>query len=187
MNARGRINYGFLWAIIGLTASGAFLVIIFLHGGNKQQKTTPSEPSASTSVTASATQPSKLLKSKALLDSRVKAFSKLYYSYNPTESAAELKHEIAPFTTKHFLKTASFGYGSSAAQQALLKEHATILATATSGLEGDGFTPRRATGTVAIQISKKDDNGTVVSGTTEQSMTWVKQGNTWLVDEAPLT
>jgi hypothetical protein len=98
-----------------------------------------------------------------------------------------MKHEIAPFATEHFMQTASFGYGSSAAGEALLKAHATITAKPTTGLKGDGFTPTIATGTVAVEISKTDDSGTVVLGTKQQSMTWVKQGSTWFVDEAPLT
>jgi hypothetical protein len=85
------------------------------------------------------------------------------------------------------MQTASFGYGSSAAGEALLKAHAIITAKPTTGLEGDGFTPTVATGTVVVEISKTDDSGTVVLGTRHQTMTWVKQGSTWFVDEAPLT
>jgi hypothetical protein len=86
------------------------------------------------------------------------------------------------------MQTATFGYGSSEADQAMLKEGASLKVRALTGLIGIFLDRDTARGAVRLRVSKYDRDGKLVTAFSyNQYITLVRQGGTWLVDEAPRT
>jgi hypothetical protein len=169
---------------------------------------TPASPSASDSVvgvprsTSSAPtkpDPSPTQSFKATLDERVKAFVAVYFSVTPPKgatdmaqaiklSAASSKLAVQPYATTNFMRTATFGYGTSEAGRSLFATKTTKTATADTGLVDSQITTSTASGTVMVHYSLTDLHGIVVDlGVVPQLLTLKKQGQTWFVDAAPLT
>jgi hypothetical protein len=163
-----------------------------LHHRHKQdgQTSAPQEPVSSSAahVTTPGTDAPSLTASKNSLNARVKTFAALYYSLSPAKSAAEVQRAVTPYATQHFLQTAQFGFGTSEADQSMLREGESLRVTATSGLVGELATPDTASGSVRLHVVQYDHDGNVVqSFNYQQAMTWVRQGNAWFIDEAPRT
>jgi len=176
--------------VVLLIAVAVYTVIHSRHSNHDGQTAAPkgSVTSSAADQATPSSDPPALEASKASLNDRVKAFAALYFSLSPARSAAEIKQAVTPYATRHFLQTAQFGFGSSEADQDMLREGASRQVTAVSALVGEFTDPNTATGSVTLHVVQYDGDGSVVTSFNyQQPMTWVKQGKTWLIDNAPTT
>lgn len=205
----------YLWVVAAVAVGMVALMLVRGSNGNESspQPTLPSR-TATTPSTHHASQPLRASKdtsvptepgssssqnAKARLDERVKAFVAAYFSLTPpvgvsdvneaiTLSAAQAKRAVRPYVSAHFMRTATFGYGSSEAGRSLLAAGTARTAQAETGLTDTSIVGTTATGTVMIHYSTTDKKGAVVDiGVIPQLLTLTKQGDTWFVDSAPVT
>jgi len=177
---------------LALTAVCCLGVAMWAMNGGERQPTksldAAEQSSSSTPTAATSPKEEDLQKERVALNHRVRAFTAVYFSLSPAKSNTEMRAEIAPYATENFMQSARIGYGTSAADQAMLREGSELKAKALGGLDGHFDSVNRAFGTVEMHIIKYDRDGNVVmSYNRTQSMTWVRQGSTWLIDDMPIT
>lgn len=177
--------------LLGLTAVFCVVGMVWAMSGEDRSTTSPDTAARTPTTTPTkAANPSdeELMDERVPLNTRVKAFTALYFSLSPAKSNTELRSEIQPYATPHFMESAKIGYGTSAADEAMLREKAELKAEALTGLDGHFDSPTRAFGVVQFRVTKFDQDGNIVwSHIRTQAMTWVKQGSTWLIDDLPIT
>ena len=122
------------------------------------------------------------------LDRLVRKFAPLYFSLPPDPNLEEVKRQIKPLVTDSFLESAQFGFGSSEADLAMIREGASLEVKALTGLVGLFLDDDTARGSVRLRITKFDRDGSVViSFSSDQLITVIRQDDAWMIDSVPRT
>jgi hypothetical protein len=198
-------NGNFVVVVVAVLCSAVLAWIVLARSGgdhhtnggssqpNSRQPTIAAPPSSSLST---------LEPTKTLLDERAKAFVAAYFSLTPPDGAGDVnqtielstknsKQAVRPLATTRFLETASFGYAlyGSPLDIQFAEAQVSITAKPLTGLTDAHINSRkgRAQGTVMVHFVKTDASGTYDLGDKPQLLNFVKQGDTWFVDSAPLT
>ena len=190
------------YVLLAATAALCLALIVWSYAGRGGEPS-PSRPADQTPAETQSASPehgdggesNPLTHDQVMLDRQVRAFSPLYFSLPPASSPdqvqeinEQIREKVTPYATEHFLQTARFGYGSSEADYAMLEEGAALKAKPLTGLVGFFLDRNTARGVVKLHVTKYDRGGhAVTSFNYDQFMTWVRQGDTWLIYEAPRT
>ena len=106
-------------AVIGLMVLAALTLI---NRSPEQQGNDP-QPAPSASATTHGTEVLST-EDRLALSNRVHAFSELFFSLDPSKSSEEVEQSVRPYATDSFMETAKFGFGTSEADQARIREGA---------------------------------------------------------------
>jgi cytoskeletal protein RodZ len=152
---------------------------------------TNTSSSAHTSPTEDASaqdDPKSLVDDRTAINDSVKAFVNRYYSLSPTVSAEKIRQSVKPFATRSFLQNATFGFGTSEADKAMIREGASKTSRAAQDFDGEFYDSKTVVGTVTLEETKWDrDHQPVLTFKRDQQLTLVKIGGRWLVQDAPST
>jgi hypothetical protein len=184
-----------LWGgLIAVLLATAIWLTVRGSGGADQASTPTASPATSASVSnpsQATTGPTAVASSdapglerlKAQLNRRVKIFSRLYFARSPELTSRQIKQQVAPYASSQFLESATFGYGSSDADQSMRREGASLTVDKVSDLYGElSEDHTAASGVVILHVTKKDRNGqTVSSFNYQQTMTWLLQNGVWRI------
>jgi hypothetical protein len=107
----------------------------------------------------------------------------LYFARSPELTGQQIKRQVTPYASPQFLESATFGYGSSVADQRMRQEGASLSVDRVSVLYGEmNGHHTAASGVVILHVTKRDRDGNVVSSFDyQQTMTWLRQKGVWLI------
>jgi hypothetical protein len=193
-------------AAVAVLCISVITYIMVAHGGDQPATArTDPKPSAAGTPTQAQSQAvakdesSAIVRERSRLNARVKAFCEFYFSrpaaedkQKAAEVAQEIRTKVTPYVTANFLRDAPFGFGSSDADQAMIREQASMEAVAVSDFDSEEFNPdvedKPLAGTIKVVKAKLDRNHQeVVKFTHVQELIVVKHDGAWYIDEAPAT